>query len=350
LSKESEAIALSHAGLREAVLWKPLAEDKVECDLCSFRCVIQEGKPGVCHVRKNVAGKLYSLNYARAIAAHVDPIEKKPLFHFYPGTKSMSIAAGGCNFNCTFCQNYSISQTPKHQADMPGEELQPDEIVRIAGLNNCRTIAYTYTEPTIYFEYAYETAKLAVAKNMDNVFVTNGFMTPEAVDYIHPYLHAANVDLKSFSDESYRKVMKARLGPVLEAIKYMHSKGIWLEITTLIVPGMNDTPSEYRQIAEFIAGVDPRIPWHVSVFHPDYKMLDRDWTPVESLLEACRIGKEAGLHYVFTGNVPGQSLESTYCPKCKKKLIERFGFMVRKNLVKDGKCPSCETEIAGVGI
>lgn len=237
--------------MKEAMLYKKV-DGKVKCSLCAHRCTIAEGKRGVCMVRENRKGKLYSLVYGKAIAAHVDPIEKKPLFHFLPGSLSFSIATIGCNFRCEHCQNWDISQKSKNGDEIIGTEINPEQIVQNALNNNCTSISYTYTEPTIFFEYAYDTGKLADEKGLKNNFVTNGFMTEEAIKKISPYLDAANVDLKSFSDSFYKKICGARLEPVLQSLKNMKKKGIWIEVTTLLIPTLNDSDDELRQIAEFI--------------------------------------------------------------------------------------------------
>jgi len=295
--------------IKEAMLYEKLDKDAVHCYLCSHHCRISEGMFGVCGVRKNTKGKLNTLVYAEVIAAHVDPIEKKPLYHFLPGSFSYSIAAIGCNFRCGFCQNWQISQRTKKNDIVVGAgrdlplHMNPEDIVNQAKKNNCASISYTYTEPTIFFEFAYDTAKLAKSEGLKNVFVTNGFMTKEAIGAIRPYLDAANIDLKFFKDESYKKICKARLQPVLDSIKLMHELGVWVEVTTLVIPGVNDSDEEFSAIAKFLALIDKGIPWHVSAFHADYKFTDYPSTPIESLKKARKIGNEAGLKLVHLGNV-----------------------------------------------
>jgi len=334
--------------IKEAMLWRAGEERRVECFLCAHRCLIAPGKFGVCGVRQNMEGKLFSHVYGEVIAAHIDPIEKKPLYHFLPGTTSFSIATLGCNFRCPFCQNWQISQAGrKGEALGGGQALSPPEIVAAAVKRGCRSISYTYTEPTIFFEFAYDTAKLARAAGLANVFVTNGYMTPEALRVIQPYLDAANVDLKAFRDETYKKVCGARLEPVLDSIRLMHELRIWVEVTTLVVPGMNDGDEELSAIARFIASVSPDIPWHISRFHPDYQYTQTPATPVETLRKAAALAKEAGLRFVYIGNVWGEA-ETTRCPRCGKVLIRRSGFSVEENQVKAGKCYSCGGSIAGV--
>jgi pyruvate formate lyase activating enzyme len=291
---------------------------------------------------------LYSHVFAHPCALHVDPIEKKPLYHFLPGSFSFSVATIGCNFRCGFCQNWEISQgSMKDSVDSGAEEVSPQNLVKLALKNNCKSISYTYTEPTIFFEYAYETAKIAKEKGLYNNFVTNGYMTKEALRMIRPYLDAANVDLKFFKDYSYKNVCAAHLKPVLESIKLMRKFGIWVEITTLIVPGENDSEEELRAIAEFIVSVDKDIPWHVSRFHPDYKFSDRGATSESILKKAEELGRRSGLNYVYAGNVRGWG-NDTYCHHCKKLLIKREIFEVLEYNIKQAKCIFCDTKIPGV--
>ncbi len=334
--------------VREAMLYETLEEGKVRCDLCAHRCLIHPGKRGVCEVRENQDGRLVSLVYERLVACHVDPIEKKPLFHFYPGSTSLSVATVGCNFQCSFCQNYNLSQAPRLSSRIVGESVPPEDIVETALRSGSESISYTYTEPTIYFEYAYETARLASSKGIKNCFVSNGYMTEEALEAFHPYLDAINVDLKGFNDAAYKDVIKARLGPVTDSLRVLKRQGVWVEVTTLVIPGLNDSDEELARIAEFLAELDPAIPWHVSRFWPQHKMQDVPPTPLESLLRACSIGREAGLKYIYTGNVPGTGGESTLCSGCGKEIIVRRGFAVVKNKLADGSCPSCATPVEGV--
>ncbi len=336
--------------MREALLYEKLEGGRVRCALCNHRCVIKDGGFGICKVRLNRGGVLYTLVYDKVIARHVDPIEKKPLFHFLPGSLSYSIATVGCNFQCDFCQNYEISQFPRHYEYVIGETVSPDFVVEEALASGSASISYTYTEPTVYFELAYECAVRASDKGLKNVFVSNGYMTPEALDYIHPHLHGANIDLKSFRDEFYKRHCKARLKPVLETLKYLKKQGVWVEVTTLVIPGENDDPSELRDIAEFIkTELGAETPWHVTRFHPTYRLLTRPPTPLETLKRAYFLGKEVGLKYVYTGNVPGEPEENTYCWNCGTLLIERFGFRVLRNeLGPQGRCPKCKAEVEGV--
>lgn len=334
----------------EAYLYEPLGGNKVKCNLCSHRCVIKDGRRGLCGVRENEAGMLQTLVYGKLIAGHVDPIEKKPLFHFLPGTLSYSIATVGCNFRCRFCQNADIAQMPTdHKGRIMGNTVTAQQVVADAAKSGCRSIAYTYTEPTVFFEFAYDTAKIAHARGIRNVFVTNGYMTSEALEMINPYLDAANVDLKAFTDEYYKDLCGARLGYVQETLQRMKASGIFVEVTTLIVTGLNDDPAELQQLAEFIAhDLGEDTPWHISRFHPTYKLTDRAATPVQTLTRAREIGLQAGLKYVYTGNVPGNAAENTFCPGCGEKVIERWGFQVGAMRIKDGRCALCGNHIGGV--
>lgn len=336
--------------MEEAKLYTVNDDKSVECFLCRHRCHINNGKRGVCMVRQNTDGVLYSLFYGKPIAVAVDPIEKKPLFHFLPGTESFSIATVGCNFQCPFCQNWDISQYGRIDSSRNySYEAAPEVIAEKAHEAECKTIAYTYSEPTIFYEYSYDIAKAAEKYDIKNVYVTNGFMTREMLDDFHPLLHAANVDLKAFNPKTYKKMMKGDLDGVLDSIRYMKELGIWIEVTTLIVTGMNDSRDEIKQIAEFIAGVGVDIPWHISRFHPTYNYTDQDATSLETLQMAYDLGKEAGLRYVYMGNVPTENKENTFCYSCGEELIQRIGFGIDKNKIgKDSKCPKCGVKIDGV--
>ena len=335
--------------MHEAMLYEKLKDSAVRCDLCAHRCKIQPGKMGVCAVRENRDGTLYTLVYGQSISAAVDPIEKKPLYHFLPGATAFSIATAGCNFRCLFCQNADISQLSKEGGQRwsrYARELPPERVVSLAASYGCATIAYTYTEPTIFFEYAYDTARLASRQGIKNIFVTNGFMTPEMLEAIGSDLHAANVDLKAFTDRFYKRLCGGRLQPVLDSIARMHEMGVWVEVTTLLIPGENDDEGELRELAAWLAALDPDVPWHISRFHPDYKMRDHPPTPVDSIHRAVEIGYQAGLRYVYAGNVPGDPHEHTRCPSCGTVAIERHAYHIHNKMVEGDKCPQCGQALA----
>lgn len=335
--------------MKEAMFYEKIEDAKVKCHLCNHYCTISPDKRGICSVRENRKGTLYSLVYGKIIAKHVDPIEKKPLFHFYPSSRSYSISTVGCNFRCMHCQNYEISQYPKEHEDIPGLKMTPEEVIREAELAGCKSISYTYTEPTVFMEFAYDCARLAHEKGIKNIFVSNGYTSPEATRVIAPYLDGNNIDLKG-DDDFYKKIVGGRQQPVLDTIKLMKELGVWVEITTLIMPDHNDSEDFLRLVAEFIKSVDPAIPWHVTQFYPTYHLMDKPRTPVATLRKARQIGLNAGLKYVYEGNVPGEGGEHTYCHSCGELLIERFGFFLNKIKMKDSKCPRCSAHIEGVGM
>ncbi|MDD5255248.1 MAG: AmmeMemoRadiSam system radical SAM enzyme [Candidatus Omnitrophica bacterium] len=333
--------------MKEALLYKKTEDEQVSCFLCSHRCLVPEGGFGICGVRLNRGGTLYTLVYGKPVAMHVDPIEKKPLYHFLPGSLSFSVATAGCNFRCGFCQNWQISQAKPGDGPEGPATVLPQELVRAASENKCASISYTYTEPTIFFEYALETAARARKEGLRNVFVTNGYMTPEAITELVPFLDAANVDLKFFRDDAYRKVCGGSLQPVCDSIALMKKAGVWVEVTTLVIPGENDSQDELSGIAGFIAGVSRDIPWHVSRFHPDYRFTAQPPTPSGTLKEAERIGKEQGLRFVYCGNVAGWD-ENTYCRGCGKPVVTRAGFSVREYNLEDGRCVFCGEKTPGI--
>ncbi|MBM4025379.1 MAG: AmmeMemoRadiSam system radical SAM enzyme [Planctomycetes bacterium] len=356
------------APFKEAVLWEPMEGQRVDCRLCNFRCRIAEGGLGHCRVRQNLGGKLYSLNYDKVCAANPDPIAKKPLYHFQPGSRSFSIAAVGCNFRCDFCQNWQISQAAlERSSDVGmrgqdargtqgrdalatyGEAVAPEQIVEAAVRAGCRSIAYTYTEPTIFMELCNACARPAKERGLANVFVSNGYMTREAIDFAAAWLDGINVDLKAFNDDYYKQLCEARLQPVLDSIAYIaRQTEIWIEITTLLLPGENDSEEELKRLAGWlVTQAGPDVPWHISRFYPQYKHTDSEPTPLASLQRAAEIGKAAGLRYVYLGNVPGTDGENTYCYNCRRKLIERVGYRIKANHIQDSKCPQCGTDIAG---
>jgi len=337
--------------MKEASFYEKQEGKTVRCKLCRHHCIIGPGKRGICGVRENRDGILYSLVYAFPCSYHVDPIEKKPLFHFFPGSRAFSIATVGCNFQCLHCQNHDISQMPRDTQWVYGERMEPSEVVELAERSDCRSISYTYTEPTIFYEYALDIARLAKEKGIANNFVTNGYIEDEPLMTIRPYLDAANIDLKSFDASFYRKICKAELSAVLDTIRSYKRLGIWIELTTLVIPGHNDSDAELRSIARFIKDeLGPETPWHVSAFYPTHKLQEPSRTRPETLARARGIGLNEGLRYVYEGNIPGSDGEYTYCYKCKKAVIKRFGFTISDYQIKDGACIYCGAAIDGIGL
>ncbi len=334
--------------MKEALLYEKMSDKAVRCHLCAHRCKIAPSKRGICSVRENRGGTLFTLVHGLSAAESVDPIEKKPLFHVYPGSKSYSIATVGCNFRCEFCQNHEISQLPQQEGKILGHRSTPEEIIEKVLKAGSKTIAYTYTEPTVFLEYALDIGEMAHGEGIKNVFVTNGFMTGEALELLAPYLDAANVDLKSFQNEFYKKNCGGRLQPVLDSLKKMKDLGIWVEVTTLIIPTLNDGTEELRDIARYIHSLGPETPWNISRFHPQSRMSNLPPTPIETIHLAAEIGKEAGLKYVYAGNVPGDTGENTYCSNCGKLLIKRYGFNVEEIDLRGSSCPSCKTPLDGI--
>ena len=327
----------------------------VQCLICAHKCRIKEDKLGVCKTVLNKGGELYSINYGILVAQGVDPIEKKPLFHFLPETFSYSIASPGCNFRCLGCQNADISQSYRDESYEPYLEYfkgikrtPPEEIVESAIKANCKSISYTYTDPAVFFDYSLDVMELAHKNGLKNVFVTNGYYTEEAVNATKGLLDAANIDIKFFNDSSYRRICGGRLEPVLEAVKMFYKNGVHLELTTLLIDEYNNNPEEIRAIAGFIASVDANIPWHISRFFPLYKMKDGQATQERSLIDAYNIGKDAGLKYIYVGNIKLNGYEDTVCPSCKKLLIKRRGYSILENSVINGNCKFCGYKIYGV--
>ncbi len=336
---------MSENHFHSAILWESLAEQKVHCFACAHYCIIKQGQFGICGVRKNIDGELFTNVYENPIAVHSDPIEKKPLYHFLPGSRTLSLGTAGCNFHCDFCQNYDISQMRGDKVG--GEYLSVNEVVGMAESQGCKSIAYTYNEPIVFIEYVLDLATEAKKRGLKNVYISNGFESKEALKLLGSKIDAMNIDLKSFSDKFYRRLCKGRLEPVLETIRSAHKKGIWIEITTLIIPGENDSDEEIRAIANFIASISKDIPWHLSRFFPSYKMNNLLPTPVKTLDIARRIGLEAGLRYVYIGNTPGEN-NVTYCSKCGQKLIIRNRFELAYLHLKEGQCPNCGNKLPGV--
>lgn len=335
--------------MKEAAYYEKAESLKVTCRLCAHNCRIDPERRGICKVRENHNGTLYTLVYGKLIAKNVDPIEKKPLFHFLPGSDTYSISTVGCNFQCLHCQNYHISQFPRfNRGVIPGDIHSPGEIVAATKASGCKSISYTYVEPLIFFEFARDCALLAKKEGLKNIFVSNGFMNPEVAVELSTLIDAINIDIKAFTEDFYHKVCKARLEPVLETVRILHDRGVWVEITTLLIPGLNDGENELRKIAAFIKSIDPTIPWHVTAFHPTYKMTDRPATSVKSLRAARQIGLDEGLRFVYQGNIPGEGGENTYCPACGKEIIKRIGFRIQGSVKQGGRCPECSEPIEGV--
>lgn len=333
--------------MKEAWFYEKQAEDHVQCFLCPHHCRLAEGKIGLCGVRQNQHGTLVSLVYERAVAAHIDPIEKKPLFHLYPGSNCFSVATAGCNFHCDFCQNHDISQV---RGAISGETIPATTIVCSALERGCRSIACTYTEPTIFYEYAHDIVRLAHEQGLATVFVSNGYIDPEPLRQIAPWLTAANIDLKAWDPAFYRRVIGGELHAVLESMKLYKKLGIWLEVTTLLIPGQI-SETDLIAIARFIRDeLGPETPWHISRFHPQYRFTQVGPTPVDLLQRARNLGIEHGLRYVYSGNIPGDEGEHTFCHGCGEKLIERYGFTVLQNRLQNGCCPRCKTRMDGVGM
>jgi pyruvate formate lyase activating enzyme len=336
---------------KEAYLARPLSGGVVQCQVCEHFCAVKPGEEGKCGVRRNVDGTLHLVVYGEPVAVHVDPIEKKPLFHFMPRGDVLSIGTYGCNFRCPFCQNWQMSQVRDFDdgLDPVGQHATPEALVDACLRNHIPMIAYTYNEPTVFFEYTYDTAKLAHEHGIKNVYVSNGYLSQAALDMIAPYLDGINVDLKAFSERFYREQCQARLAPIKRNIaRIARETDIWIEITTLLIPGLNDAEDELRAMAEWLADVDPDMPWHVTAFHPDYEMLDRPRTSQHALARAYEIGEQAGLHYVYVGNVMDADRESTHCPQCGHKLIQRHWYRVKTLWPEPGVCPQCRHAIAGV--
>ncbi len=341
--------------LHKTILSRSLQKGYVQCTACEHWCAVAPGEAGKCGVRRNIDGELQLLVYGRAIAAHVDPVEKKPLYHYLPAQPIFSIGTVGCNFTCAWCQNASISQYRTFDPDSNaiGQDLPPDAIIRQCQANDIPMVAFTYNEPVVFFEYAYDTARRAKQAGIRSAFVSSGFETLEAIDTLSPYLDAINIDLKAFRDETYRDYCGARLNPVLRNIEHIVKQtSTWLEVTTLVIPDLNDSDQELRDIAEFLADVSPDIPWHVSGFTPQYRMQDRPPTRSTTLRRAYDIGREAGLRYVYTGNIwESNELEecgNTRCPVCSELLLRRTGYHVTQLWNEPGVCPTCGTAISGV--
>lgn len=350
--------------MQKAVLFEKLPQQKVRCTACSWYCTISPHNTGICRTRFNKNGYLYSLVYGKAVGLHLDPVEKKPLYHFLPGSTFLSFGTAGCNFACDFCQNWDMSQTNKNlnydlrfknyesnlikNIDKISENISPKEIVELAIKLKADGIAYTYNEPAIFAEFTHDTAKIARENGLKNVYVSNGYESKETFTYVKNYIDAINIDLKSFSQEFYQRICHAKIAPVKENIKRFFASGIETEVTTLIIPGKNDSPKELNSIAKFLYQISPNIPWHISAFYPAYKMMDVVSTPHETLVKAYDIGKKIGLKYIYLGNLPDDKRSGTFCPKCKELMIKRSGYDIEVINIKNGKCNKCGEKIYGV--
>jgi pyruvate formate lyase activating enzyme len=326
-------------------------DGRLRCGLCPHVCVIDQGRSGTCLTRRNVGGELKSMTYGRLRAAALDPVEKKPLFHYRPGSSTFSIASAGCNLNCPFCQNHSLSQAfRENAADLGGSAWSPEDVVEAARESSSPSISFTYSEPILSFEFARDLAELARPEGIEIVFVTNGQANAKPAKELAGFLSAANVDLKCFTASKYKDILDGSLAATTRTIEIFAESGVWVEVTTLVIPDFNDSDEELRDIARFIKGLGAQIPWHVSRFHPDYKWLDRIPTPPETLKRARDIGLEQGLHYVYVGNLPGDQGEKTFCPACNEVAIDRRGYRVQKLATSSGACKRCGEPIAGVGL
>jgi len=330
-------------------LFEKLPGNRVRCFACGHRCLILEGLPGICKVRFNKDGTLY-VPFGYVAALQCDPIEKKPFFHALPGAQALSFGMLGCDYHCDYCQNWITSQALRDPGAIASpQDTSVDQLVQLSHRYHARVLASTYNEPLITSEWAVAVFQRAKQEGFRTAYISNGNGTTEVLDYLRPWVDLYKVDLKSFRDRNYRK-LGGRLDGVLETIRQLHLKKFWVEVVTLIVPGFNDSDEELSDLAQFLANVSRDIPWHVTAFHKDYKMTGPDNTSVNILLKACELGKKAGLHYVYAGNLPGHvaEWENTYCPSCHALLIERHGFYVLQNKLRDGACPRCQQAIAGV--
>ncbi|WP_370574886.1 AmmeMemoRadiSam system radical SAM enzyme [Methanomethylovorans sp.] len=327
--------------IKEAMLYDKLEGNKVHCRVCSHRCIVADGRRGFCRVRENRNGILYTLIYSTVSSEAVDPIEKKPLFHFYPGTLAYSLGTVGCNFRCKHCQNWTISQIEVDGANTV--EITPEEAVQRALAVGARTIAWTYNEPTIWYEYTYDCARLAKEAGLATAYITNGYITAEALEHISPYLDAFRVDIKAFTEDFYREVASAKLGPVLESAKLARGLGMHVEVVNLVIPDHNDSSDEIRNMVKWIyENLGPDTPLHFTRFHPQYHMSGLLPTPIRKLEEAHRIATEEGMKFVYIGNMPGHGYENTYCPKCGTLLIQRNAFsLLEYDITQAGACPKC---------
>ena len=334
-------------GKRQALYYTNIDEETVQCELCPRRCTLMEGVRGFCRVRENQGGRLYTLVYGNPCSYHLDPIEKKPIYHVLPASNAFSIATAGCNLRCKFCQNWTISQRPPEETE--NVLMSPEEVVALAQKYNCSSIAYTYSEPIIFYEYMLDAAKLARQKGIKNVMVTAGFINPDPLRELCQYIDAANVDLKSFDEKYLREVCAQEKQPLLTALKIFKQQGVWVEITNLVVPTLNDDLATIEKMCVWIRdnlGADT--PLHFSRFSPRYKLKNLSPTPVTTLDQAYQTAKKTGLNFVYVGNVPGHPAENTRCPDCQSLLIERIGYTIQQNNIVEGKCKFCGRRIPGI--
>ncbi|MBN1540613.1 AmmeMemoRadiSam system radical SAM enzyme [candidate division KSB1 bacterium] len=338
--------------MKEALYYQAEKDGAVRCTLCPHQCLLSDEQFGICGVRQNINGRLYSLVYEKVIARHSDPIEKKPLFHVHPGSTSFSVATMGCNFKCRFCQNHEISQVRRsNNRQISGEIFTASDVVQTARQIGCKTIACTYTEPTIYYEYAFDIARLAQKAGLQTVWISNGYISAAPLEEIAPFLAAANIDLKAWDDNFYRRQVGGDLQSVLQTLASLKRLGVWLEVTTLVIPGVTDSEEQMRSIAEFIRDeLGPETPWHLSRFYPHFAYTHLLPTREETLHSAREIGLQSGLRYVYSGNVPGDPGEHTFCYQCGEQVIQRYGFHVLENRLVKGCCPKCSTPIDGIGM
>ena len=345
----------SQPQIRRALLGEPfddpVATGSVRCIACAHRCVLRPGRLGICGVRQNRGGSLYTLVYGQVVATKAEPIEKKPFYHFMPGTSAYSIATQGCDMHCLYCQNWQISQAHREGIVPESRNVSPESVVAEAVAAGVRTIAYTYVEPSIFIEFALDSMVKAQAAGLRNVFVTNGYETAEAIELVAPYLDAANIDLKAANDAFYRRVCGARWEPVRDTIIEMRKRDIWLELTTLVIPGLNDDARELQAMAEWIAtAIGPETPWHLSRFQPAYKLSDVAPTPAATLVDAAAAAREVGLRHVYVGNAPEVEAATTSCARCGERLISRSNYSVTEWRLVEGRCPRCKHPLAGVGL
>lgn len=333
--------------LHEAMYYKELEDLRVECQLCPRQCRIADLERGYCGVRENRGGKYYTLVHSRVCALHIDPIEKKPFFHYLPGTPSLSLATAGCNVECKFCQNWQISQFRPEQIE--SIKLSPREVIKHAKENSCPSVAYTYTEPVIFYEFMYDIARVGKEEGVTSVMVSNGYIKEEPLVELCRYLDAVKIDLKAFTEKFYKEACSSELKPILETLLTLKKLGIWFELVVLIIPTLNDSEEEIKEMCTWVfKELGPDVPIHFSRFHPTYKIKNLPPTSVRTLEKARQIALDAGLHFAYVGNVPGHEGENTYCPGCKELVIKRVGFTILQNSVQGGKCLQCQHPIAGV--